>query len=1132
VGNFDFAMARWPQIGDAARRAEGYVWSDPRASATYTRRAAELFTGWIYTAEGLERPADTTFAGLSRARGFADIVGRNVTLKLDIVRRIGNDAVHKEADVPIDRALGSLDQLHQVLQWLAYTYGDVDAPLPLPFDRALIPPPLAGVVRHARAELERAQAENERIDRELAELRERDAEARRELEGARAEIAALKAANVEINAAAQRPDPATLNEAQTREFAIDELLGEAGWPLDQQRDREWPVTGIPTPSGAGRVDYVLWGDDGRPLAVVEAKRTSRSPREGREQARIYADALEKQFGQRPLIFTSNGYEHWLWDDTRYPARRVSGFYTKDQLQLAIQRRTSRTPLAGMAADTRIVERPYQLRAVRAIGESFDQGRRRALLVMATGTGKTRTAIALVDVLQRANWAKRVLFLADRTQLVRQAAGAFRTHLPDTATVNLLEDKDTEGRVFVSTYQTIMGLIDQGGDELRRFGPGYFDLIIVDEAHRSIYRRYGAIFDYFDALLVGLTATPRAEVDHNTYRLFDLEDGVPTDAFELDEAIEGGYLVPPVARPIELGFMTRGIRYDQLSPEEQERWDALEWDGGDIPDQVDAAAMNRWLFNEDTVDKVLEVLMREGRKVAGGDVLGKTIVFAKNQAHADFIYDRFDLHYPELRGRFAKVITYQAGAYATSLIDDFSTPGQDPQIAISVDMLDTGVDIPDVVNLVFFKPVHSQTKYWQMIGRGTRLRPNLYGPGSDKQDFVVFDVCGNIEYFGQELAVASATATRPLSERLFAQRFALLDRLNRSGAEEALRELIAGTLAQQVAGMNRTNFLVRAHLRAVDRFADAEAWRRPFTADDVAAADELAALPSAADTDTDEHAKRFDLLLLSAQLAVAEGEPVPAEVAARVQALARALAAQRGVPKVAAQATLIDAIADPAWWEGVDLAALEDVRVRIRGLVSLIDAAGQRPVYTDFEDTLAEGGEARMPGLPTAVDRVLFRKKLHEFLAAHAGVPALHKLRTGRALTELDLGELERILVTEGGIDAEELRANIGEERSLGRFLRSIVGLERSAAEALLADFVQVPGFTRNQHTFIDLIIGELTVEGFVDPGRLYEDPYSGVAPEGPEGLFTEAQVTDLFTRLDEIGRAATPEPPDARSAAS
>ena len=546
-----------------------------------------------------------------------------------------------------------------------------------------------------------------------------------ELQRLRAEIAEVKRAN------ALQPDAHDYSEAETRDYFIDLLLREAGWPLDQPRDREFPVEGMPNEEGQGFVDYVLWGDDGKPLGLVEAKRTRKSAKVGQQQAKLYADCLEERFGQRPVIFYTNGYDHWLWDDAAYPPREVQGFLKKGELELTIQRRTTRRPLGSALVDKNIVERYYQERAIRRIGEAFEKDRdRKALVVMATGAGKTRTVIALCDLLMRCNWVKRVLFLADRVALVNQAVGAFKTHLPDAPPVNLVTDRETEGRVFVSTYATMMGLIDESKDGQRRFGPGHFDLVVIDEAHRSVYQKYAAIFDYFDSLLVGLTATPKDEVDRDTYRLFDLERGVPTDNYGLEDAVKDGFLVPARAISVPLKFPREGITYAELSEEEKEEWDAREWtEDGTVPDRVEAAAVNQWLFNADTVDKVLGHLMTSGQAVAGGDRLGKTIVFAKNQDHAEFVQERFDINYPHHKGAFARVI-HCGLPYAQSLIDDFHDPKKAPHIAISVDMLDTGIDVPDVVNLVFFKLVRSKTKFWQMVGRGTRLRPDLFGPGKD------------------------------------------------------------------------------------------------------------------------------------------------------------------------------------------------------------------------------------------------------------------------------------------------------------------------------------------------------------------------------------------------------------------
>src|SRR5262249_52148642 len=543
-------------------------------------------------------------------------------------------------------------------------------------------------------------------------------------------------------------------------------------------------------------------------------------------------------------------------DTRHPPRPIQGFLKKDELALMIQRRETRKALAPEDINRQIVERFYQDRAIRRVAEAFERDKqRKALLVMATGAGKTRTVIALCDLLMRANWAKRVLFLADRKALVRQAVNAFKKHLPGVATVNLLEDPQQEGRVYVSTYPTMMGLIDAADAGERRFGVGHFDLVVIDEAHRSVYRKYKAIFEYFDSLLVGLTATPKGDVDRDTYRLFDLQTGVPTDAYNLDEAVNDGFLLPPKAVSLTTDFLDRGIRYDQLSEEEKEAWDALEWDdSGTVPAAVDAPAINKWLFNADTVDRVLQHLMTHGIKVNDGDRLGKTIIFAKNRAHAEFIGARFDANYPHLAGHFARVIVSEY-SYAQSLVDDLYNPNKPPYIAISVDMLDTGIDVPQIVNLVFFKPVRSKTKFWQMIGRGTRLRPDLFGVGRDKEFFYIFDWCRNFEFFNENPEVSEGAGAETLAKRLFAARVELVgevdakrlddqsiasysqsptpvghlgergSEVDRAAEIKELRDDLAGGLRTEISAMSLDNFLVRPHRRYVEKYSADEAWAK-------------------------------------------------------------------------------------------------------------------------------------------------------------------------------------------------------------------------------------------------------------------------------------------------------------------
>ena len=730
MSQFTFLRREWRAVFDSAAKAEASVHADPRTACFYARRTLELAVSWAYKHDAaLRLPYQDNLSALIHEPSFKQAAGQGVFSKARIINTLGNRAVHSHRAVPKADALAALRELFHVAYWFARTYARAGRPASgLAFDPAALPRPAA--IEQQTAEQLRTFAEGLRErDEKLATLLADKGALDEELKRLRAEVAKAK------KAAAAQPDTHDYSEAETRDYFIDLLLKEAGWPLDQDRDREFEVSGMPNAEGKGFVDYVLWGDDGKPLGLVEAKRTRRDARVGQQQAKLYADCLERQFGQRPIIFYSNGYEHWIWDNARYPPRSVQGFYKKAELELLIQRRKTRRTLAEAPISSEIVERHYQTRAIRRIAEAFERDHdRKALLVMATGAGKTRTVIALSDLLMRCNWAKRVLFLADRVALVNQAVNAFKRHLPDASPVNLVTEKNAEGRVYVSTHPTMMGLIDEARDGQRRFGVGHFDLVIIDEAHRSVFQKYRAIFDYFDSLLVGLTATPKDEVDRNTYSLFELENGVPTDAYSLEEAVRDGFLVPPMAVSVPLKFQREGITYDDLPEEEKDQWDALEWDDdGTVPDRVEAEAVNKWLFNKDTVDKVLAHIMTRGLTVAGGDRLGKTILFAKNQAHAEFIAERFNANYPHFKGEFARVITFKT-EYAQSLIDSFSNKEKSPHLAISVDMLDTGIDIPEVTNLVFFKLVRSKTKFWQMVGRGTRLCPELFGPGQDKELF--------------------------------------------------------------------------------------------------------------------------------------------------------------------------------------------------------------------------------------------------------------------------------------------------------------------------------------------------------------------------------------------------------------
>ncbi len=680
---------------------ESYIYSDPRAACFHARFALEALVHWLYRHDtSLRMPYDEKLGALLHETSFQDLLTEAIHPKVRVIHKMGNQAVHSPRVVHQYDALQVVKELYHLCYWWVSRYFP-QIPLDMVvWDVQRIPKRQDAAEAVPRRELEA-------LEEQLSEQNEAALRAQRERDALDSELQALREQLTSLRAeAANRPDTHDYSEAETRSYLIDVELRRAGWSLEQTRDKEYEVRGMPNKTGLGYADYVLWGEDGASrLGWWMRRRQASDAERGRQQAKLYGDCLEQMHGQRPILFYTNGYEIWMWDDVVYPPRKVLGFYRKEDLERLIYRRTDRKPLDLVKIKDEIVERYYQKRVIGSIFEQVTQGRRKALLVMATGTGKTRTAIALVDVLQRLGWVKRALFLADRRSLVNQTVNAFKSHLPDASPVNLLTEKNTDGRVYICTYPTMMGLIDESKAEGARFGVGYFDLVIIDEAHRSVYQKYGAIFRYFDALLVGLTATPREQVDKNTYELFDLESGVPTDAYDMDQAVRDGFLVPPRVQQVDLRFPREGIDYKSLSEEEKERWENIDWgenvEESALPDRVEAHALNLWLFNQDTVDKALQYLMEWGHKVEGGDRLAKTILFARNREHARFVEERFNHHYPQHKGHFARTVLHDE-PYVQSLIDDFSQKEKAPHLAISVDMLDTGIDVPEVANLVFFE----------------------------------------------------------------------------------------------------------------------------------------------------------------------------------------------------------------------------------------------------------------------------------------------------------------------------------------------------------------------------------------------------------------------------------------------
>jgi type I restriction enzyme, R subunit len=900
------------------------------------------------------------------------------------------------------------------------------------------------------------------------------------------------------------------------------LLREAGWDPFGANVAEYPVKGMPTAdgknNGSGYVDYVLWADDGKPLAVVEAKRTSRDARVGQTQAKLYADCLEKAFNQRPLIFYTNGFNTWFWDDVNYAPRPVFGFYTKDEAQTLIYRRSQKHPLSIQPVPN-IADRYYQKEAIKAVIEVLEKNKREALLVMATGTGKTRTAAALIDVLSKAGWIKRILFLADRNALIHQSKVNLNDYLPHLPAVDLTKEKeDASSRIVFSTYQTLINLIDGEFDgDNRHFGVGYFDLIIFDEIHRSVYNRYRHIFKYFDGFRVGLTATPKSEGDKDTYALFNMEPGNPTYSYELEQAVNDGFLVPPVAMSVPLKFQRQGIKYAELSEEEKLEYETQFEDPitGLFPEEIDSPALNQWLFNIDTVDKVIGHLMQHGIKVDGGDKLGKTIIFARNHNHAMFIEEQFNKQYPEYKGEFMKVIDNKI-EYRYDILNKFKSKDKMPQIAVSVDMLDTGIDIPEVVNLVFFKPVRSSTKYWQMIGRGTRLCEDLFGVKEDKKHFLIFDFCENFEFFGNNPKGVPEPTSKSLSQRLFETRLRLAQIL-RGGEEDddliAYSDALMQILIAQTQALKETNFIVRQHLKEVIKYQDPHSWNALTDLDIKEIITHIA--PLVVEASEEETAKRFDAMSYDIQLFTHLGDKKQVNIAAQIKNIAGKLSKKASIPLVNQKMGILAAIQKDVYWENASVLGLEKLRVELRDIIKFLEKDIRPIVYTNYEDNFSGTQEER-----TIVygfnDLSAYKRKVEQYLLEHQNHITIHKLRMNIPVTKLELQELERMLFEQGDLGTKETFIKAYGEQPLGKFIRSIVGLDANAAKTAFSELLKSQNFNTQQIRFIDTIINFFTVKGTVELPMLFQSPFTDINPSSVFGLFDETSTAKIRKIIDGV----------------
>ena len=1058
--------------------AEEFALSKPNISVTSARKAMEFIVKMIYSAVGGEIQGKTVFE-MSTDYAFTSYLNDPVLLNsIHFIRKMGNIAVH-DGTLTADEAVKVLEELHFLVGEICILWQLVpDYP---EFEKPTLQAPVSS-----------KPAESPKAKVEVAP-----------------ELCARYAERMRTTRFAVAHDR---DENENKKLFLYASLREAGWPVVNRANIALPgaaAVNCLLDSGDS-VDYILYGRDNKPLAIIEQTATTQNLVEGRTKGIDKANQLAAKYGYKPVVYYTNGYYIYCIDQLGYPPRRVFNFHSIEELELLKLRRTLRQEITNPAIDDNITNRDYQKNAIRSVCKAFTAMRRRSLLVMATGTGKTRVSISCVDVLMKANWVKNVLFLADRTSLVRQAHKNFNKLLPNVTTSLYTGgslNRDANARVIFSTYQTMINLVN---DDTREFGVGRFDLIIIDEAHRSIFKKYGALFNYFDALMIGLTATPRCEENKSTYDTFQLENGKPDFAYELEQAIQDKYLVGFSVEDKTTDKMRRGIRYDDLTEAEKASFedafaddDSIDFTGTEIP----GSKLGKAIINLGTIDAVLNDLMKNGLKIDGGDTLGKTIIFAASHIQAEKIVERFQKIYPQLGMDFCKLIDSHVEGNLT-LIEQFEVRGGMPQIAVSVDMMDTGIDVPDVVNLLFFKQVRSKIKFLQMIGRGTRLSADLFGPGLDKQGFLIFDYYDNFRYFsttGTWSTVEGSGTTNniiPQTVMLNRQRLGILMNLQQEKAlcafDAAYRDELKAHFISETRGLNNDDIAVQYNMAYVSKYRTAEIWDN-LTDRQVAEIEEHI-LPLFSSEKTPVKVKSFDNLIYVIEKEYPRREKegkdarkirngfknVDSELTKRMNALLKL----KTIPAIVEKTDLITAMLGGAYLlDHFSLERAEDARKALRNLMSYLpDKQGYALI-----DVIDWVENEEKPDFD--YDKP-YPQKAQEFLDS-SNLPSLAKLRNLDPLTADEKSELKAIFASQLGTEAEFNAWTGG--MALLPFLRLQVGISDGAIQTKFGSFLNAQTLNPLQLNYCQQIVDYARKNGDISTKVLLK-----------ESPFCDMDVTQIF----------------------
>lgn len=1092
-------------MADLGGFAEQYAHSDPSSALVKLRSLAEQLTKAIYWELRLEKPDQTEFVRFLTAPPFRKAVPEVICSKLHAIRKEGNKAAHGGA-VETKHALWILQETFEVSAWFTVRcLNFLPENIPTyqtPSENKADVTVLAAEKKDAQSKLDAALEELDKIKTEYEAL----------------EVKAESQAKGQSAADALQYDEAT-----TRKRLIDVTLAEAGWDVSKSADVtiEEEVKHQPTTSGIGYIDYVLWDDNGKPLAVVEAKKTSVSEQQGKKQAELYADGLEKTHGQRPIIFYTNGYNIWIWDDAQgYPPRKLFGFYSKSSLQSLVNfQRKHKLPLDTLSPAPDIAGRIYQVEAVKRVCETFTSKHRKALIVQATGTGKTRVAVSLSELLIRAKWAKRVLFLCDRRELRKQAKNAFNDHMSDPLTiVSKHTVDDTKNRIFFATYPSMQGIF-------QAFDVGFFDLIIADESHRSIYNRYRDLFRYFDCLQIGLTATPVEFISRNTYGLFECGDQDPTAFYSLEDGVKDGHLAPYEVYTHTTKFLRDGIKYKNLTEKQIKQ---IEEDGED-PELLDhdASSVDQQVYNKDTNRQIIRNLMENGIKDASGTLPGKSIVFARNHNHAILMQQLFDEMYPQYGGKFCQVID-NYDPRAEQLIDDFKGLGTNKEltIAISVDMLDTGIDVPEIVNLVFAKPVKSKVKFWQMIGRGTRLCPGLFGPDKDKAIFRIFDHWGNFEYFEQNKPEAEPAAPTSLMQRVFNARLDLASRSLNTMALDTFKGTVK-LLEKDVAALPDDSISIK------EKWVQVLSIRSDGVIEGFSPATQhslrtvISPLTQWINIRGHSDAYTFDLLMTQMQIALIDESNAFDDLKGNLLNAVNRL--RMNLNPVKEKAKTIKDVRSPAFWSNVSLMSLETVRAELRSIMQYSEISSVSPVAVPVIDIAEDESQIqtghKSSGL-TSIDQAAYRKRVEEALRdLFDSDPTLQKIRAGEPVSHGDLEKLISLVLTEHpDIDLNVLKEFYPDlTDSLDIIIRNLIGMDEEAVKARFQVFVNThAALTAQQTQFLRLLQNLIAKNGGIEVSRLVDAPFTSIHQDGIDGVFKdEALRNDLISTVKNFNNPTT-----------